>query len=116
MVACYFGLWHGGATFAAMQQRAQMSGGVGAFAALPLAFGALTVWLALRFRPGQWLTAWAVLAALLMFFALGLPFPWYICWFWPVCLLRWDKMSLSMSVACFGLSLAWTAGYGVLNQ
>ena len=69
--------------------------------------------LAGRSSARAWLTAWAILAALLMFFALGLPFPWYICWFWPVCLLRWDKWGMGLSAACFGLSLAWTAGYGI---
>jgi len=142
---CYLGFWHGAATLASMQARSLYHAdafilsrdlavnqwlrehGTSPFAAsllvmlyqnrcLLAAFALLTLWLGLRPRSTQWLTAWAVLAALLMFFALGLPFPWYICWFWPVCLLRWDKVGMGMSTACFGLSLAWTAGYGVLNQ
>ena len=79
-------------------------------------YAALTLWLWRRPARAHWLTAWAILSAALMFLAMGLPFPWYVAWFWPVCLLRWDRLHLSLSGLCFGLSLAWTAGYGVLNQ
>ena len=48
-----------------------------------------------------------------MFFAFGNAFPWYILWFWPVCLVRWNRLHLGLSTACFGLSLIWMAGYGI---
>lgn len=141
---CYVGLWHGKATLGALQARSlfnlsratllenyavaewlKMHGVGAALAGLVVTlvqnrwllgtFAVLTLWLFLRPRPAQWLVAWAVLSALLMFFALGVPFPWYICWFWPVCLLRWDKVGVGLSAACFGLSLAWTAGYAMFQ-
>ena len=144
-VVCYVGLWHGAATLASLHARALynlsaatlqenssvaiwlQSHGVGASAAGILvtlfqnrwilgAFALLTLWQAIRPRPARWLTAWGTLSALLMLSAMGLPFPWYISWFWPVCLLRWDKVGMGLSAACFGLSLLWVSGYAVMSS
>lgn len=138
-------LWHGAATLAAMHGRASYHADAGRLiqdartwgwlrahgippalaSVLVLANGsrlvlglylALTVWV-VRARAGTaWLSAYAVMAAALMFLAMGQPFPWYVAWFWPVCLLRWDRLHLGLSGLCFGLSLAWTAGYGILDR
>ena len=144
-IVCYVGLWHGGATLASLHARtlynlsaaAQRENaniaewllrhGVGGSASGFLvtfsqnrvilgAFVLLTLWLVLRPRPAQWLAAWAIFASLLMLLAMGLPFPWYICWFWPVCLLRWDQVGRGLSAACFGLSLLWVSGYAVMSS
>jgi hypothetical protein len=141
---CYVGLWHGGATLAALhartfynlsaaaqQENAAIAGwllhhNVGGSATgflVTLAqnrlvlgtFAILTVWLALKHRPAQWLSAWAIFALILMLCAMGLPFPWYICWFWTVCLLRWDRIGMGLSTVCFGLSLLWVSGYAVVS-
>jgi len=141
----YFGLWHGWATLSALQARSMfhvdaatleqntvLSGwllrhGFEKLAASCLvtlfqnrvivaAFILLTLWLSRSLRPAQWLTAWAIVAVALMFFAMGLPFPWYICWFWPIFLLRWNKIDMIFSTLCFCLALTWTAGYGILNN
>ena len=143
-IVCYFGLWHGGATLASLHARALynlsaatqqenvrftlwlQSHGAGATVSGLLvtlfqnrwilgAFVLLTLWLALCPRPAQWLTAWPIFSALLMMAAMGLPFPWFICWFWPICLLRWDKLRMGLSAACFGLSLLWVSGYAVMS-
>lgn len=143
LVLTFGHLWYGPATLAAAQQRAAFGLSAAALAhddalrtwlrghglGLPLAsllvslsrngwliglYAALTLWLWRRPARGNWLTAWGVLSAALMFLAMGLPFPWYVIWFWPVCLLRWDRLYLSLSAVCFGLSLTWTAGYGIL--
>ncbi len=143
-IICYVGLWHGGATLASLHARTQYNLSAAtlqenAQAAIWLqlhgvktaasgflvalfqnrwifgAFASLTLWLVLRPRPGQWHSAWIIFSALLMFGAMGLPFPWYICWFWPVCLLRWDKFGMGLSAACFGLSLLWVSGYAVMS-
>ena len=145
LVLAFIGLWHGPATLAAAEQRAAFglsaatlaldaqrrdwlqSHGTGFGAASLLVslcrngwvvglYGVLTLWLWRRPGPARWLTAWGVLSAALMFLAMGLPFPWYVTWFWPAFLLRWDRLSLSLSGLCFALSLTWTAGYGVLNR
>ena len=145
LAIAFGGLWHGPATLAAAQQRAAFGldasalardahvqtwlrgHGLGTAVASLLVstlrngwmvglYAALTLWLWRCPARANWLTAWAILSAALMFLAMGLPFPWYVAWFWPVCLLRWDRLHLSLSGLCFGLSLAWTAGYGVLNQ
>ncbi len=145
LIICYGHLWSGAATLASLQQRslyglsaAELARnaqwltwlhghGVGITLASALVslsqnwlilalYASLTLWLWRRTAVGNWLLAWALLAAGLMFFAMGLPFPWYIAWFWPVCLLRWDRFHLTLSGACFGLSLAWTAGYGIVCQ
>ena len=142
LVICYGPLWTGASTLMAAQQRAIYATTASALAQdnalqqwllghhfgpglaallVPLfhqrlivaVYMGLTLWLWLRPAPGRWLLAWAVLSAAMMFFALGLPFPWYIVWFWPIFLLRWDRTHLALSAACFGLSLAWTSGYGM---
>ena len=145
LVLGYAPFWHGSATLAAMGQRSLYHAGTAALAsdfilrrwllahgvgsaAAPICVAlfqnrvSLAVYAALsaclwRVRaPGAWLTAWAIFAATLMFFALGLPFPWYIAWFWPVCLLRWNRFHLGLSGICFGLSLGWMSGYGIVCQ
>ena len=78
------------------------------------AYAGLTLWLWLRPAPGRWLLAWAALAAVTMVFALGPPFPWYVIWFWPILLLRWDRTHLGLSAACFCLSLAWFSRFSIL--
>lgn len=144
-IVCYVGLWHGGATLASLHARTLynlsaatlqenanatawlQSHGTGTSVSVILvtlyqnrwvlgAFGLLTLWLALRPLPAQWLVAWAVLASILMLCAMGLPFPWYICWFWPICLLSWDKIGMGLSTACFGISLLWVSGYAVMSN
>jgi len=79
-------------------------------------YAALTVWLWRRPAPGKWLAAWAIFSASLMFFLLNPSFPWYITWFWPICLLRWDKKFLALSALCGGLSLLWMSNYGMVSE
>jgi len=79
---------------------------------LVLLYAALTVWLWRAPRTGGWLTAWAVFSLSVMFLFLKPAFPWYIIWFWPLCLLRWDRLHLSLSAGCFFLSLLMAFGYG----
>jgi len=83
---------------------------------LVLLYAALTVWLWKMPRTGGWLLAWAVFSLGVMFLFLKPAFPWYITWFWPICLLRWDRLHLSLSAACFGLSLLMTFEYGALSD
>jgi len=64
---------------------------------------------------GGWLTAWALFSAALMFLLLVPAFPWYIAWFWPFCLLRWDRWHLGLSLACLLLALDWTTGDALLK-
>ena len=79
-------------------------------------YAGLSIWLWKAPRTGGWLSAWAVFSFGMMFLFLKPPFPWYILWFWPVCLLRWDRLHLSLSAACLVLSLIWTFGYGDLSD
>ncbi len=79
-------------------------------------YAALTVWLWRRPASGKWLAAWAIFSTSLMFFLLNPSFPWYITWFWPICLLRWDKKFLALSALCGGLSLLWMSNYGVVSE
>lgn len=145
LVICYGRLWAGVHTLGSISQRATLNGsevtfaqdmavrawllahGAGTFLTILLsaffhhrlvvaAYLALTFWLWRRPAPARWLQAWAVLAVPLMLFALGLPFPWYISWFLPVCLLRWDRLHIGLSAACFGLSLVWMSGYAILAE
>ncbi len=83
---------------------------------LVLLYAALTVWLWKAPRTGRWLSAWAVFSFGIMFLFLKPAFPWYITWFWPICLLRWDRLHLCLSAGCFGLSLLMTFGYGDLSD
>lgn len=83
---------------------------------LVLLYIALTVWLWKMPRTGGWLLAWAVFSLGVMFLFLKPAFPWYITWFWPIFLLRWDRLSLSLSAGCFFLSLLMTFGYGLLTD
>lgn len=145
VLALSFGpLWGGPATLAAMQQRAsfgltpgavahnlQIHAFLGAHGVGPAAASALVsldqnrllvvLYLALsvllwRGRvAGGWLTAWALFSAALMFFLLVPAFPWYVAWFWPFCLLRWDRWHLGLSAACLLLSLTWTTGDAMLK-
>ena len=142
-VLCYSGLWSVQETLAALHARSLYRAspeslllnqqvfiwlrahGVGASLASPLVtlvqdrvvvalYGVLTLWLWRQRQPGAWMTAWALLAAAAMLLLMGLPFPWYISWFWPLCLLRWDRLHIGLSAACFCLSLTWMSGYGLL--
>ena len=83
---------------------------------LVLLYAALTLWLWKMPRTGGWLMAWAVFSLGVMFWFLKPPFPWYITWFWPICLLRWDRLHLSLAAGCFSLSLLMTFGYGELGD
>ena len=83
---------------------------------LVLLYAALTVWLWKAPRTGGWLSAWALFSFAVMFLFLKPPFPWYVTWFWPICLLRWDRLHLCLSAGCFGLSLLMTFGYGALSD
>ncbi len=83
---------------------------------LVLLYAALTVWLWRAPRLGGWLLAWAVFSVGVMFLFLKPPFPWYVTWFWPICLLRWDRLHLSLSAACLALSLLMTFGYGDISD
>ena len=78
-------------------------------------YGTLSLWVWKSKNTASWLTAWAIFSAALMFLFLKPAFPWYIAWFWPVCLLRWDRWHLTLSAACLGLSLALTWGYGLVS-
>ncbi len=145
LVICYGRLWAGAHTLDSVSQRATLYGSAAAFAQdmavrmwllhhgagtlltillsalfhhrlVVAAYFVLTIWLWRRPGPARWLLAWAGIAVPLMLVALGLPFPWYISWFLPVCLLRWDRLHIGLSAACFGLSLVWMSGYGILMQ
>ena len=83
---------------------------------LALLYAALTLWLWRRPQPGGWLLAWAFFSLAVMFLFLKPAFPWYITWFWPICLLRWNRLYLSLSAGCFALSLLMTFGYGYLSS
>lgn len=137
-------LWGGAATLAPMQQRAvygqsaavvarslHFHAWLGAHGVRPLAASVLVSlsqnWLlavlylvlsVLLWRgrvAGGWLTAWALFSAALMFLLIVPVFPWYVAWFWPFCLLRWDRWHLGLSAACLVLSLVWTMGYGMVT-
>jgi hypothetical protein len=137
-------LWGGAATLAPMQQRALYgqstavlarnlhfhawlgTHGVGPLAAsvlvslsqnwlLAALYLALTVLLWKGRVAGGWLTAWALFSAALMFLLIVPAFPWYVAWFWPFCLLRWDRWHLGLSAACLILSLIWTTGYAMVT-
>ncbi len=79
-------------------------------------YAALTAWLWRAPCVGGWLLAWAVFSVGVMFLFLKPPFPWYITWFWPICLLRWDRLHLGLSAACLCLSLLMTFGYGDISD
>ena len=79
---------------------------------LVLLYVALSVWLWKMPRTGGWLLAWGVFSLGVMFLFLKPAFPWYIIWFWPLLLLRWDRLHLTLSAGCFCLSLLMTVGYG----
>lgn len=83
---------------------------------LVLLYAALTVWLWRVPRVGGWLLAWAAFSVGVMFLFLKPPFPWYMTWFWPICLLRWDRLHLSLSAACLCLSLLMTFGYADISD
>ncbi len=83
---------------------------------LVLLYAALTLWLWKAPRTGGWLLAWAAFSLGVMFLFLKPAFPWYVTWFWPICLLRWDRPHLILSTGCFGLSLLMTFGYGALSD
>ena len=83
---------------------------------LVLLYAALTVWLWRAPRLGGWLLALAVFSVGVMFLFPKPPFPLYVTWFWPICLLRWDRLHLSLSAACLCLSLLMTFGYGDISD
>jgi len=83
---------------------------------LVVLYAALTVWLWRAPRVGGWLLAWAVFSVGVMFLFLKPPFPWYVTWFWPICLLRWDRLHLSLSAGCLVLSLLMTFGYADISD
>ena len=143
LAICYGSLWTGASTLMSAQKRAVFQTSASALAQdaafqgwlsahhlgpgltvllvalfhqrlVVAAYAGLTLWLWLRPAPGRWLLAWAALAAVIMLFALGPPFPWYVIWFWPILLLRWDRTHLALSAACFCLSLAWFSRFGLL--
>ena len=109
--------WRGTETLAAMQQRSkfQQTHALASHALLVFVYLALSVWLLKWRREGQWLTAWALFSIALMFLLLVPIFPWYIIWFWPICLLRWDRWHPGLSTACLALSLVWMIGYGMIS-
>ena len=145
LVICYGRLWTGVSTLDSVTQRATLytsaaafaqdtavrlwllNHGAGMFLTILLSaifhhrlivavyFG-LTLWLLRRPGPAQWLFAWAGVSVPLMLVALGLPFPWYMVWFLPVCLLRWNRFQIGLSAVCFSLSLVWMSGYGIGMQ
>ena len=82
---------------------------------LILLYAALSVWVWKSQKTGAWLTAWAIFSVALMFLFLKPAFPWYIVWFWPICLLRWDRWHLTLSALCLVLSLVWVWGYALLS-
>ena len=79
------------------------------------AYALLSAWLWRNRAQGGWLTAWTVFAPIVMFTGMGDPFPWYIAWFWPFALLRWNKLSLGLSAASFLLALVWESFYTFLR-
>ena len=120
-VMAFSPLWHGAATLVSIHDRSAFHTGHGVSAhsaalhlwVCSIVYAALTLTLSWKPSTGSWLTAWSVLAATLMFYAFGNAFCWYIIWFWPVCLIQWNRLNLGLSTACFGLSLIWMAGYGI---
>lgn len=144
LVLAFAPLWGGAVTLAPMQQRALYGQSAAALARglhfhawlgahgagpqvasalvslsqnwlLALLYLALSVLLWKGRVAGGWLTAWALFSAALMFLLISPAFPWYVSWFWPFCLLRWDRRHLGLSAACLVLSLVWTMGYGMVT-
>ncbi len=112
LIVCYAPYWQGAATFDGLRERAQTAAGAQAF--LVIVFLLLSLWMGRTPLRGAFLTAWAALCATLMFTSMGICFPWYIAWFWPVLLLRWDKLAFTLSAACGVLALWWECLYGSL--
>jgi len=110
-------LWAGPETLAAMHKRAAFDQHHASVVrvALALLYLGLSAWLWKRYAAGGWLTAWALFSAAMMFLLLVPVFPWYIIWFWPIFLLRWDRWHLGLSAACLALSLVFVTRYGMVS-
>lgn len=121
LILAFAPLWHGAATLAAIHDRSAFHAGHGVLAQVAVrhlvcvlvAYALMTIVLVLHPTRGAWLTAWSLLAAALMFYGFGNAYCWYIIWFWPICLIQWNRLNFGLSTACFGLSLIWMAGYGI---
>jgi hypothetical protein len=73
----------------------------------------LAVWIWRRGQEGDWLTAWPILALPLIFCTMGVIYPWYLVWPFPLALARWERRHLYVSVACLCLAVVWTLRYSV---
>ncbi len=141
LVLGYLPFWHGAATFGALQVRSQTAVDAASLArnlrfgtwlighGVPpevasllmavrqnsitlLLYLGLTLWLGRAARgEARWLTCWALLAAFLMSYGMGMPLPWYMAWFWPVALLRWDRFHRGLSAMCLVVSFLLTYLY-----
>lgn len=136
----YLPFWHGAATFAGLQMRSQIGQTAEALAQnarlgmwltehgcftnlatslsalghqwpVVIVYAALTAWL-WRKKSAEWLAAWPVLAASLMFWTMGAPSPWFLTWLWVAGLTRWGRGGLVLSAVTLVASLTEEWLYG----
>jgi hypothetical protein len=62
---------------------------------------------------GDWLIAWGLLTILFMTHSMGIPFPWYLCWFWPFFLVQWDRRHIVLSSLIWMISLIPVGWYSL---
>ena len=70
-----------------------------------------TLWVARSADKARWLTVWIGLAAFMMLFTFGMPFPSYLLWFWPLCLTRWDRLHWGITFVCLYSAVLYTSQY-----
>jgi len=80
---------------------------------LLLLYGCLTVWVWRGDSAVRWLDAWSLLALGLFFFAVGIPFPWYLIWPWMTALIRWHRVAVAVSGICWFLSAVYVWQYAM---
>ena len=109
--------WAGPNTLEAMHDRTgifQRNAGIDHVILVVIYLG-LTFWLWRWRKPDGWLTASALFSVALMFLFLAPPFPWYIVWFAPIFLLRWDRWHLAFSIFSLCLSFIFLQQYEMLT-
>jgi hypothetical protein len=83
---------------------------VGQWPVIDLYLG-LTLWLWWGRGPGRWLDAWSVLAFGLVFWTMAVRFPWYLAWPLMLCLTRWGRCQVCISLAWMLLSFRMMLDY-----